>query len=146
VFTTSSFKGKIMNIFEQASRQKIRFSSNKGDLTTEQLWDLPLTSKTQFDLDTIAKTVHASLALVSTTSFVTQVSDPAKSRLELAMELVKHVIAVRVAENQAANDRAKARAERDRLINVLADKQDQALREMSADEIKARLADLEKAL
>jgi len=135
-----------MNIFEQASRQKIRFSSNKGDLTTEQLWDLPLTSKTQFDLDTIAKTVHASLALVSTTSFVTQVSDPAKSRLELAMELVKHVIAVRVAENQAANDRAKARAERDRLINVLADKQDQALREMSADEIKARLADLEKAL
>lgn len=135
-----------MNIFEQASRQKIRFSSNKGDLTTEQLWDLPLTSKTQFDLDTVAKTVHASLALVSTTSFVTQVSDPAKSRLELAMELVKHVIAVRVAENQAANDRAKARAERDRLINVLADKQDQALREMSADEIKARLADLEKAL
>lgn len=135
-----------MNIFEQASRQKIRFSSNKGDLTTEQLWDLPLTSKTQFDLDTIAKTVHASLALVSTASFVTQVSDPAKSRLELAMELVKHVIAVRVAENQAANDRAKARAERDRLINVLADKQDQALREMSADEIKARVADLEKAL
>jgi hypothetical protein len=33
-----------MNIFEQATRAKIRFSTPVGMLSVEDLWDLPLTS------------------------------------------------------------------------------------------------------
>jgi hypothetical protein len=50
-----------MNIFEQATRRAIRFESAKGDLSVEQLWDLPLQSRNQFDLDTVAKTVNRQL-------------------------------------------------------------------------------------
>lgn len=31
-----------MDIFEYATRKPLRFSSSKGELTTEQLWKLPL--------------------------------------------------------------------------------------------------------
>ena len=46
------------NLFLQATREKFRFESSKGDLSVEQLWDLPLTSRTGFDLDTVAKAVN----------------------------------------------------------------------------------------
>ena len=42
-----------MNLFEIASRKKLRIPTTKGDLTVEQLWDLPLKS-TGLSLDKIA--------------------------------------------------------------------------------------------
>lgn len=33
-----------ISIFEQASRQKLRFETSAGKLSIEDLWDLPLTS------------------------------------------------------------------------------------------------------
>ena len=49
-----------MNIFEMATRKKIRFNSPQGDLSTEDLWDLPLSSKVngKANLDDIAKDLH----------------------------------------------------------------------------------------
>ena len=50
-----------VNIFEQASRNKLRFDTNiKGVISTEDLWDLPLTSDTgRVNLDDIAKALYA---------------------------------------------------------------------------------------
>ena len=39
------------DIFKQATKLKLRFSSVRGDLTVEDLWDLPLTSKSNLSLD-----------------------------------------------------------------------------------------------
>ena len=44
-----------MNIFEYAARSKIRFQSTKGELTVEQLWDVPLRSRDDFNLNAVAK-------------------------------------------------------------------------------------------
>lgn len=131
-----------MNIFEQASQQKLRFPSVKGELTTEQLWDLPLQSKNQFDLDTVAKTVNNELKNVTEESFVATTTSPAKTILELKFEIVKHVIAVRIATNAAARDQAARKAEKDKLIGILADKQDEALKGLTPEEIQTRIAAL----
>lgn len=131
------------NIFMQASRVKLRFPSNKGDLTVEQLWDLPLSSKTAFDLDTIARAVYTQMNAVSEPSFVAVRSNPVKEKLELSLEIVKHIISVKMAENEVAAKRAAARVERDRLMSILADKQDAETRSLSVDEIRKRLADLD---
>ena len=59
-----------MNLFEIATRAKFRFDSLKGALTVEQLWELPLQSRTGVDLDTVAKGINASLKEVAEESFV----------------------------------------------------------------------------
>lgn len=132
-----------MNIFEQASVNKTRFASNKGDLTTEQLWDLPLTSKSGFDLDALAKAVNAELKATAEESFVATSTNPAKAVLEHKLEILKHIIAVRLAQNEALRLAAQRTIERRKLLDILGQKEDQALAALTPEEIRERLAKLE---
>lgn len=130
-----------MSIFEQASRLKLRFASVKGELTIEHLWDLPLQSKTSFDLDTVAKAVARNLKAVTEESFVVETS-PANTVLILKLDVVKHIIAVRLAENAAATNRSARSAERQKLLGILADKQDESLKNLTPEQIQKRLDEL----
>lgn len=129
-----------MSIFEQATRAKLRFASVRGALSTEDLWDLPLQAKNNFDLDNVAKGLARQLRQTDEESFVdTQKNSPARSTLELALEVVKHVIAVRKAEN-TEKSMAKAReSERELLIEILQRKKNAALEGLSEAEIQLRL-------
>lgn len=131
-----------MNIFEQASRLKLRFSTNRGDLTVEQLWDLPLQSKTQFDLDSIAKSVYQDLKGRGEESFVATSTDPMKGRLELMLEILKHVIHAKQEENTAKLNKARIEQERARIAEIIDKKQDAALENETLEQLQARLASL----
>jgi len=128
-----------MNIFEQATRRAIRFESAKGDLSVEQLWDLPLQSRNQFDLDTIAKTVNRQLNAVTEESFVSVRENPAKETLSLKLELVKHIISVKLQEAEEARNRANKASEKEKLLRLLDEKQNEALRALTPEEIQERL-------
>ncbi len=127
------------NIFETASRQAVRFVSNRGELTTEQLWDLPLQSKSGFDLDSVAKAVNMALKATTEESFVATARNPMKEGLELKLEIVKHIIAIRIQENADKQAAAGRAAEREKLLGILGEKQDEALKNLTPDEIQARL-------
>lgn len=131
------------NLFLQATREKFRFESTKGDLSVEQLWDLPLTSRTGFDLDTVAKAVNANLKSSNEESFVNASNNPAVSRLQAQLEVVKAIIEVKLAQAEATKKRAEKIAERQRLMEVLHSKKDQELQGLSVEEIERRLAQLE---
>lgn len=132
-----------MNLFEKASKEKIRFATAKGNLTVEQLWDLPLSSaRGGLSLDGVARAVNAKLKEVSEESFVSTTSNPEKSLYELQLEIVKHIIAVRQDENAKKRTDAERKAEREHLEQLLLKKQDERLGQMSEDDIKARLAEL----
>lgn len=133
-----------VNIFELASRHKVRFETNRGVISTEQLWDMPLTSKSGFDLDTVAKEVNAQLKSVTEESFVVTKTNPRKAGLELSLELVKHVIAVKLQENAELLAKAEKQAKRAKLIEQLGKKQDAAMEALSEDEIKKQLAALDE--
>jgi hypothetical protein len=128
-----------MNIFEQATRRAIRFESAKGDLSVEQLWDLPLQSRNQFDLDTVAKTVNRQLNDVTEESFVSVRENPAKETLSLKLELVKHIISVKLQEAEEARNRANKASEKEKLLRLLDEKQNEALRALTPEEIQERL-------
>ena len=136
-----------MSVFETATRKKYRFQSVKGDITTEQLWDVPLSSNDSFDLENIGQTILAGLSLGTTNSLVKINPDPKKAaklaELEGKLEVVKHVIAVKVAELEAAKKKAADRAERNKLLDALARKEDAELEGMSQDQIRKRLAELD---
>ncbi|MEU4164981.1 hypothetical protein [Actinoplanes sp. NPDC026670] len=131
-----------MTIFEKATREKFRYPSTKGLLTTEQLWELPLTAKAGFSLDDVAKAVNAELKAIDTESFVATETNPAKAALETKLEVVKHVIAVRLAEDQAAKAVAAKKLEKEKLLAVLGRKQDAVLENLSEEELLARINNL----
>lgn len=134
-----------MNIFEQATRKKLRFTSVRGELTVEQLWDLPLTSRNSFDLDSVAKAVNADLRSVSEESFVTTRVHPAKADHELRLELVKHVIAVRMDEEARRKDAALKASRKAQILELLAKKDEEEMLSKSKDELLRELEELSRA-
>lgn len=131
-----------MTMFERATREKFRFPSSKGELTTEQLWELPLTARNKVDLESVAQAVNQELKAASEESFVAVNRNPAKVVLEQKLELIKHIIAVRLEEQEKAKKSAQNKAERDRLLQILAKKQDEELEGMSKEDIEKRIQEL----
>ena len=128
-------------MFEQASRLKLRFESAKGLLSVEDLWDLPLTSTRSTSLDEIARSLHLQLKSGTDVSFVDpeKKSDPA---IQMAFDLVKHVIDTRLAENAAAAAASANKERKQKLLGILANKQDEALLGMSVEDLRAAIAAL----
>ena len=133
-------------MYEKALREKFRFPSVKGELTTEQLWDLPLTSRNGFDLDNVAQAVDAQLKEASQGSFVSPNAGNAKrKRLEEQLSIVVHVIGIKQAEAEQAKTAIERREKKRQLTEILHIRTQQDLMSKSPDEIKAMLAELDKA-
>lgn len=129
-----------MNLFEAAARGKYRFTSAKGQITTEDLFDLPLTSKNGFDLDMVARTVNSELKSASEESFVT--TTRRNTDLENKLEIVKAVIALRQEEKAAAADRAARLEKKRKILDAIESKEDQQLSEASIEDLRQQLAEL----
>lgn len=133
----------MQNIFEYATRNKLRFASIRGELSVEQLWDIPLRSRDDFNLNTIAKTANKALKEISEESFVETTKTAAHTRCEAAMEAVKYIIDVKLAEEEAAKTRAEKKQEKEKLLGILAEKQAGKLSELSEKELQKRIAALD---
>lgn len=128
-----------MSAFEQAARLKLRFSTAKGDLTVEDLWDLPLISTVNKpNLDDIARGLFGQLKSDANVSFVIpeQKSD---STTQLKFDVVKHIIDVRLAENAAAAAAKANREKRQLILSVIAQKENEQLLSASMDDLKKML-------
>lgn len=129
------------NMFERATRKQLRFASDRGDLSVEQLWTLPLTRRSPqvTDLDGLARAVNAELRSVTEESFVVTNPDPRKGDLELKLEILKHIISVKLQDAETAKTAADRAARKQQLLEILSRKEDEALSSMSRDEIMAEL-------
>ena len=130
-------------MFEKALRLKLRFVSPQGALTAEDLWDLPLTSTraNQANLNNIAKGISRQLKAESEEDFVNPKSD-ANEGLQLALDVVKHVIQVKQAENEVARTAAARKETKAKLLEAIERKQDQALEGKSLEELQEMVASL----
>ena len=132
-----------MSLFEYATRNKLRFQSTRGELTTEQLWDVPLRSKDDFNLNSIAKAASKAWKEISEESFVETAKTPEHTRREAAFEAVRYVIETKLAEEAANMKRAENKMEKEKLLKILAEKQEGKLSELSEKELQKRIAALE---
>lgn len=130
-----------MGLFEKASRQKLRFDTVKGSLTTEDLWDLPLTSQRGASLDGIAMGLNRELKDTTQESFVLPATTT-NTLAQLKLDVVKHVIAVRQAENTAELVKREAAAKKQRILGIIDKKQNEKLEGASLEELEAELAAL----
>ena len=131
-----------MDIYKLACTKKVRFKTANGFISTEDLFDLPLTSKNGMNLDAVAKTVSEALKGEESVSFVEKSSNPRKEGLELAMEIVKDVIRIKQEEADAKADIAAKAAKREQLLRALERNQEQALAGMTVDQLQEELKKL----
>lgn len=133
-----------MNIFERAIRNKLRFPSNKGELTTEQLFDVPLRSTNGFNLDSVARSINSRLKESQATSFVD--TEAADDKLQLQMDVVLAVIDDKKRREAAAEKAAATLAQKKLYEQALAKKKLEEIESMSAEELEALIGEAEEEL
>lgn len=132
------------NLFILATRKQFRFASPAGALGVEDLWALPLTSKTnRANLDDVARVLHADLKETGeVVSFVSATAGSAhKEELEAKFEIVKHIIGVRLAENAAALEKGARAEKRQKILEIIESKKDKALSEASIEDLQRLLTE-----
>jgi hypothetical protein len=129
-----------MNVFERAARGQWRFSSGRGDLTAEQLFTLPLDSGNGFNLNSVAIAVDDELEGMARKNFIApEKTDNRRAELEGKLELVKLVIASKIADKTAAETRATNMDKRRKILDALANKENEALTSATKEELLAQL-------
>jgi len=125
------------DMFEQAAREKFRFDTSKGQVTVEDLWDLPLSSSSgKASLDEVAKGLHRQLKSDDSISFVTPATKTDET-VQKKFDIVKHVIAIRLAENEAAATLRANREKKQNLLALIAQKENEQLAGKSLEDLRA---------
>ena len=125
-------------MFKNASKLKLRFSTSKGNLTVEQLWDLSLE-----ELDSLAVRLEKEYKESKGKSFLVKKTSK-DARIKLRFNIVLEVLEAKVEENEAAQLSLDNKAKKERLLSVLAKRQDESLENMSEEQIKKELKKLEQ--
>lgn len=125
-----------MDMFETAVRGKYRFPF-KGQVTVEDLWDL-----SPKDLDSIFKVLNAQSKKANEESLLTSKS-AIDVVLDTKIEIVRYIVGVKLAEAERAKIAQESREKKQRLAELIADKQDAELREKSVAELQAMMAALD---
>ena len=122
-------------MFKQASKLKLRFQTNRGVLSVEQLWEL-----SQTDLANAIKAVKKVLKtndddelsfLISTT--VVDVEN------QLRFDVLKDVYLSKKKEAEESRDAAAAKAHNQKILALIAEKQEEGLKGKSIEELEALL-------
>lgn len=134
-------------LFRKAIENKWRFSvPGRNVLSLEELYDLPLSGNNGTNLDTVANVINNQLqAKRGKVSFVTNnntQNDREVAELEDKLELVKDVIQVKLERNAARQEQVAKASEKAMLEALLVQKQTEALKNLSEEEIRKRLAEL----
>lgn len=129
-----------MNMFEQASKTKLRIATPSGLISVEDLWDLPLEGK-RLSLDSIAIELNKKLTDSSNQSFVSKKST-VDTEVALAFEIVKHIIEVKVKERDERLAAAEKKVVKEKVLQALAQKREQSLNEKSEEELLEMLKQL----
>lgn len=122
-----------MENFKQASKEKLRFNTSKGVLSTEQLWDLSLT-----DLDTLAVSLENEYKDSGKKSFLVAKSVKDKTA-KLRFDVVVDVLTTKVEEAQALTEAQEVKAHNEKIITLIAEKQDESLKGKSIKQLEAML-------
>lgn len=124
------------NIFEVATRNGFRFQF-KGMISVEDLWLLNVR-----DLDSIFKTLNSQLKQTKEESLL-NVKSKQDEELDIKIEIVKYIVKIKLEEE---NQRLKAKEQKEKkqkILEILANKQDQDLQNKSVDELTKMLNELE---
>lgn len=122
-------------MYKEASRQKIRFNTNRGLLSVEQIWDLPMK-------DLIASIKHAKEGLSKDKdddlSFLddTIKVDPVQ---QLSFDILKDVYLTKKKEAEDRRNELDKKEHNQKILSLIAEKQEGELKGKSIEELERML-------
>lgn len=125
-----------MNIFEYATRNKIRFNY-KGVLNVEDLWDLSLTA-----LDNIYKTLNAQLKQQTDEESLLATKSAADEELLIKIDIVKYIFSVKQSDAVARADAIARKAQKQKIMEIIEAKKDASLQNASLEDLQKMLDEL----
>ena len=131
-------------LFVKATRLKFKFPSSVGEIDVIDLWDLPLEHRTKPSLDYVYINLNKQIKEAEQSGgsyFTTQTKECDLLNEKLA--IVKYIMDTKLAENQAATKRKENNDLLQTLLGIQARQQEQSLLNLSSDELKLKIAELQ---
>lgn len=123
------------NMFEIATRTKMRFPF-KGMVTVEDLWDLSVQN-----LDKVFKALNSQRKEAQEESLLSAKSS-ADEVLDTQIEIVKYIVGVKLDEQAARLKAAENKEKKQKIMALMAKKDDEALENMSKEELQKLLDEI----
>lgn len=120
-------------MYKEALQKKLRFKTNKGMITTEDLFDLSLQN-----LNTLAIMLDKKISEAPKKSFIEELSVEENDD-ELRFSIVKDVINIKLKARKDNINRAQIDARNKRIAELIAKKEDEALENKSIEELRAMI-------
>ena len=154
------------NLFEIATRNRYRFNY-KGVMTVEDLWSLRVEDldaifkmlnrqKKTADEDSLLATKSAEdqdlankidivryIVSVKLTEAAERVSAAEDQDLANKIDIVRYIVSVKLAEAAERVSAAEKKAQRDKIMEIVAKKKDKALEDMGIDDLMKKLKELD---
>lgn len=122
-----------MSNYKEASKLQLRFRTTVGDLTVEQLWDLPLAA-----LDNLAVDLQEQHKNSGKKSFLVTRSRKDKVA-KLRFDIMLDVLQTKVEENEVARNAADKKAHNQKILSLIKDKEDETLKGKSVKQLEKML-------
>lgn len=119
-------------LFENATRGKYRFSF-KGSITVEDLWDL-----SPQNLDTIYKSLTKELKQEQEESLLSE-KTKADTVLDEKISIIRYIVSVKLKEAEDKKNEKALKDQKQKILSIIADKEDSELKGKSIDELKIML-------
>ena len=122
----------VKNIFKYAAKKQLRFPY-KGLISVEDLFNLGLT-----DLDSVYKVLKKQQKSCSEESLISD-KTPQDTELEIKLTIVKEIFDDKKIAMDKAKKAAEKKAQAQKILEIMNKKQDEALQNMSQEELQAQL-------
>jgi hypothetical protein len=126
-----------MDNFKLASQQQLRFQTNKGLLSVEQLWTLTL-----IELSNLCKSIKKVLKGTDNDDDLSFLIENSIVDVEnqLRFDIAKDVYLTRKKENEEKRNALIAKEQKQKILEIIAKKKDESLENKSIEELEALLA------
>ncbi len=125
-------------MYKEAIKNKWVFDTVRGQISVQDLFDLPLISNNHFNLDAVAVNLSEKIDKLKTKSFVKIQSKAKKQEKEVLLkqlEIVKDIISDKIAEQKAIRKAQENAQRRNKILELLAQKQDDKLSQKSEEDL-----------
>jgi hypothetical protein len=123
-----------MEMYKQASKLGLRFNTDKGVLSVEQLWSLNMTQ-----LSSLIKAIKKVLKGTDNDDELSFLTESKKVDVEnqLRFDIAKDIYLTLKAENDEARTKAEKKEFNQKILSLIAEKRDHELKNKSVEELEA---------